>query len=189
MKKILVLICIILCIFTVTEIITSFGVFESSFSEDSEVDVAKWHIYVNNSSLNDTENVFYVNNITYTNNQHVSANRFAPGVSGSFLIEIDPTDTEVSFKYELSIDLSSNQYSQIRVDNIEGISGTSLTVQDGVYSRIFRLSEIQAEKKDLIRVTFSWINNDANNDSDSLLGMSDGNIEIPVNIKFSQYVE
>lgn len=188
MKKILIIICFILCVFTIRQVSTSFAVFESSYSEDVEADVAKWHIYVNDYNLNDTDNVFYVNNVTYTNNQHVSANRFAPGVTGTFLLEIDPTDTEVSFKYEISFD-STNLPSQVRIDNVEGIGGTNLTLQNNVYSRIFRLSEIQAEMTDTIRVTFSWANNDVNNDSDSTLGQSEGDIEIPINIKFSQYVE
>ena len=188
MKKVLMLVSFIVCVFTIKKITTSFGVFESSYGEDVDADVAKWHIYVNNNDLDGNDNVFYVNSITYTNNQHVSANRFAPGVTGSFLLEIDPTDTEVSFKYEISID-ESDLPSQVSITNVQGINGTNLTVQNGVYSRIFRLSEIQSERKDNIRVTFGWANNDANNESDSLLGQSEGDIEIPINIKFTQYVE
>ena len=189
MKRALLVASAVLLIFTCVQITKSFGVFQSTVEEDADIDIAKWHIKVNNYDLNDMNNVFHVDNITYTNNQHVTTNRFAPGVTGTFLLEIDPTDTEVSFKYELSIDLSDSQYSQIQIDSIEGINGTNLTVVDGVYSRVFTLDEINQDKTDTIRVTFTWEDDDENNSSDSELGSSDGNFEIPVNIKFSQYVE
>ncbi len=188
MKKALISASLVLLILTIAQITKSFGVFETVFTDDSDVNIAKWHIYVNDYDLNSSNNTFYVDNITYTNNEGVSTGRFAPGVTGTFLLEIDPTDTEVSFQYELTIDLSGLDYSQIRIDSIEGINNTNLTVFNNVYSRVFTLNEIYDGKKDTIKVTFSWENDDDNNESDSLLGSSDGYIEIPVNISFSQYV-
>lgn len=189
MKKALIITSSLFLILTVFQITKSFGVFETRFTEDSNINIAKWHIYVNDYNLNNTNNTFYVDNITYTNNEGVSEGRFAPGVTGSFLLEIDPTDTEVSFEYSLSIDLSGLEYDQIRIDSIEGIDGTNLTVNEGVYSKVFPLSDIYDGKTDTIKVTFSWINDDENNDSDSELGSSSGNIEIPINIRFNQYIE
>lgn len=189
MKKFLIILCFVFLCLTIHTIYTSFGLFETGYEEESNFSIAKWNIKVNNENLNGNENVFHVDNITYLNNGGVSMDRFAPGVTGSFLLVIDPSDTEVSFKYDLSIDLSDNEYSQIRIDSIEGINGTTLDVSSGVYSRVFSLSEIEAEKKDTIKVTFSWVNSDENNDSDSLLGQSEGTFDIPVNIKFTQYNE
>ena len=105
MKKNLILISSILLILTCVQIIRSFGVFQSTYSEDNDLNIAKWHINVNDYDLNNTENTFYVDSITYRNNSGVVTGRFAPGVTGEFLLEIDPTDTEVSFEYHLSIDL------------------------------------------------------------------------------------
>lgn len=189
MKKVLIIVSSILLLFTFTQIMKSFGVFQTIYSEDNDLNIAKWHINVNNYDLNNTENTFYIDNITYRNNSGVVAGRFAPGVTGEFLLEIDPNDTEVSFQYNLSIDLSGSQYSQIHIDSIEGVNNTNLVLNNGVYSRVFTLSEIQNEKVDTIKVTFSWDNNDVNNESDSELGMSDGNFNIPINISFSQYIE
>ena len=189
MKKFLIVLCFIFFCLTIHTIRTSFGLFESNYDEDDDLTIAKWNIKVNNENLNGNENTFHVDNITYLNNSNVDADRFAPGVVGTFLLVIDPSDTEVSFKYDLSIDLSDNEYSQIKIDSIEGTSGTTLDYNEGVYSRVFSLSEIEANKKDTIKVTFSWENSDENNESDSLLGQSDGTFDIPVNIKFTQYHE
>lgn len=189
MKKFLIILCFIFFCLTVHTIYTSFGLFESNYNEDNDLAIAKWNIKVNNENLNGNNNTFHVDNITYLSNSNVSLDRFAPGVTGSFLLVIDPCDTEVSFKYDLSIDLSDNEYSQIIIDSIEGVEGTTLDYNDGVYSRVFSLSEIEANKKDTIKVTFSWENSDDNNESDSLLGQSADNFDIPVNIKFTQYHE
>ena len=189
MKKFLIIFCFIFFCLTIHTIRTSFGLFESVYNEDNDLTIAKWNIKVNNENLNGNENTFHVDNITYLNNSNVDTDRFAPGVVGTFLLVIDPSDTEVSFKYDLSIDLSDNEYGQIKIDSIEGTSGTTLDYNDGVYSRVFSLSEIEANKKDTIKVTFSWENSDENNESDSLLGQSGGTFDIPVNIKFTQYHE
>lgn len=189
MKKGLILASCLLLILTLFQISKAYGVFQTVVNDDAEFGVAKWRIFVNNSDLNNNNNVFYVDNITYTNNSHVSASRFAPGVSGEFIIEIDPKNTEVAFKYELSVDLSNNTYNQIKIDSIEGLSGTNLTNTDGVYSRVFTLSEIRNQKVDSIKVSFSWDNEDSNSTSDSILGSLGENFNIPVNIKFSQYIE
>ena len=63
---------------------------------------------------------------------------------------------------------------------------TNLTYFNGVYSRIFTLSEIESHKVDRIKVKFSWDDDESHDESDSLFGSSEGNFEIPVNIKFSQ---
>lgn len=186
-KKVLIFVsCIFLCL-TFGQILSSFGVFETKLEGAKDLKVAKWHIYVNDYDLNGTENKFYVDNVTYTNSKGETVQKFAPGVTGTFLLVIDPKDTEVSFKYDLSIDLSSSGYEQIKVDSIEGIDGTVLTNQNNVYSRTVPLSDIKALKTDKIKVTFSWTWDDQYNESDSTLGLiADKTFSIPISIKFDQ---
>ncbi len=188
MKKTLTVISCLFLVLTFFQITKSFGVFETRYAEDSDIDIAKWHIYVNNYNLNNTDNIFYIDSITYTNNSGVSTNRFAPGVTGSFLLEIDPTDTEVAFEYQLTIDLSDSLYDQISIDSIQGVNGTTLTANNGVYNRVVSLDDINNEVTDTIQVTFTWNDDGNHDDSDSELGASDGNFEIPVNISFNQYI-
>ena len=97
MKKALIITSSLFLILTVFQITKSFGVFETRFTEDSNINIAKWHIYVNDYNLNNTNNTFYVDNITYINNEGVSEGRFAPGVTGSFLLEIERISTRIEF--------------------------------------------------------------------------------------------
>lgn len=186
-KKILISIFILILCLTTIEIITSFGLFETNKTGTKQLDIAKWNIYVNNYNLNGNNNTFTVDTITYTNNEGVTTGKFAPGVTGQFILVIDPRDTEVAFRYNLSIDLSSSQYSQIQIDRIEGIEGTNLTVTNNVYSRIVSLNDITNHRKDKIKVTFSWANDGTTDESDSTLGQEGGTFEIPITISFNQY--
>lgn len=186
MKKLLLIIAILFLSLTVFELINSYGVFETKTRADSDLKIAKWNIAVNNADLNGQNQTFLIDNITYTNTEGVSTNKFAPGTSGTFLLEIDPQDTEVAFKYELSIELPP-EYSQIQIDSIEGQNGTNLTYQDGIYSKVVPLNDVKAQKKDQIKVTFTWLK-DANDESDSILGSTKESFEIKVNIKFEQYM-
>lgn len=189
MKKLLIAICFIFVCLTIVELSLSFGVFESKLDGDATLNVAKWHIYVNDTDINGKDNTFYIDNITYTNNDGVSADKFAPGVTGEFILVIDPTDTEVAFKYNISFDTATNLYEQIKIDNIEAINDTEVTVENGVYSRIVSLDDIANKKQDMLKVTFSWINDDIYNESDSALGLNKGSsFEIPINITFEQYI-
>lgn len=189
MKKIIIIACFILLLITTYEVARVFGVFQTIYNDDASFNIAKWHIYVNNEDINGTSSTFYVGNITYTNNEGVSVDRFAPGVTGEFILEIDPTDTEVAFEYGLSVDLSGSAYSQIHIDSITGIDNTNLNISNDVYSRVFTLDEIKAHKVDRIKIAFTWDNDESNNSTDSILGSTGEDFEIPINMTFFQYIE
>lgn len=190
MKKILIIISILFCCLTIFQVTKSFGLFESNIEDETDLTIAKWHIVVNDSDLNQTDRTFYVDEISYVDREGNAVSKFAPGVTGNFLIEIDPKDTEVAFEYKMKIDLENQEYEQITVDEVIGINGTQLTEQDGTYSRVMTLDEIEAGKKDTIQVIFHWEWNDAYNDSDSKLGQDpDSQFLIPITIGFEQYIE
>ena len=188
MKKTLIFISVVFLLLTVLQVANSFGLFETKIENETDLEVAKWHIFVNQYDLNGQDQTFYVDQITYTDRQGKQVDHFAPGVTGTFQIVIDPTDTEVSFQYQMKIDMSQNQYKQIQLDQIEGLNGIQLTEQDGVYSRVMTLNEIEKGIKDTIQVTFHWDFDDKNNDSDSMLGQTpDSKFTIPISIQFEQY--
>lgn len=189
MKKILIIISIVFFVFTVVQIGKSFGVFETKIENESELEIAKWNIYVNDYDLNGNNQTFYVDEITYQDQEGNSVDYFSPGVTGSFLIVIDPKNTETAFTYSLSIDLSQNDYEQIQIDEIKGMNGLQLTEQNGVYSHLVTLPSIESGIKDTIQVTFHWEMDEKYNDSDSSLGQDpDSQFKIPISIQFEQYV-
>ena len=68
---------------------------------------AKVQIKVNNLAVSDLEelkNNFALANINWNNNSHVKSGKAAPGSVGDFHIIIDPNDTDVSFRYDITFD-------------------------------------------------------------------------------------
>lgn len=189
MKKVLIVICLLFLFLTIFELSLTYGVFETKVEGDKDLNVAKWTILVNDNDITGENHTFYVDDVTYTNNEGVNTDKFAPGVSGEFILIIDPSNTEVAFEYEIAFDLNSNKYEQIKVDSIEGVNGTVLNLENGIYSKVITLSDIENEKKDMVKVNFSWVDDEKYNESDSQLGLDENStFEIPVNIRFSQYV-
>lgn len=187
MKKVFIIIGCIFLGLTIFECASSFAVFETNLDTENDLDIANFHIFVNDYDLG-VNNTFYIDDITYTNNEGVSEGKFAPGVTGEFILEIDPKDTEVSVLYELNIQMDE-RYPQIKLDSVEGIDGTILTKKDNIYSNIITLDDITNGKTNKIKVVFSWEDNEENNESDSTLGFDGtGVMEIPINIKFNQYM-
>lgn len=187
MKKAFIIIGCIFLGLTIFEFTSSLAVFETNVDVENDLDIANFHIFVNDYDLG-VSNTFYIDNITYTNNGGVSEGKFAPGVTGEFILEIDPKDTEVSVLYELNIQMDE-RYPQIKLDSVEGIDGTILTKKDDIYSNIITLDDITNGKTNKIKVVFSWEDNEENNESDSTLGFDGtGVMEIPINIKFNQYM-
>ena len=156
MKKTLIVLSLVLLIFTFYQIKTSFGLFETKIDNDNELAIAKWHIYVNDNDLTGKEETFTVTDITYSNNSGVSEGYFAPGTTGSFLLIIDPKDTEVSFTYELAITL--DKYPNIKIDSIIHLQLANIIYI--IIKIIFKLRKV--EKKN---VRYKTSNRKFNDDS------------------------
>ncbi len=189
MKKVLIVLSLVLFSLTILEISSSFAVFESNVTGDFESSLAKWQILVNNSDINGVDRELLVDSITYKDRFGEVTDTFAPGVTGEFILEIDPQNTDVSFTYELKFDTIEQSLEQIKIESVEGVNGTVLTYQDGVYSKLVTLEAIENGIKDFIKITFRWEFDDKYNESDSSLGL-DPNSEyiFPFTIKFSQYL-
>ena len=174
---------------TVYNIGNSFALFESDFTIDAGSTAGSWNILVNNVDITGSSGTFTVNNVNVTGNNHVVANKMAPGTSAYFDINIVPTGTDVSIRYDLTFDFSLLSTS-ISVDDITELNNRTL-VQTGenTYSGVITLSEIENDTVSNVRVVIIWDNDENNNETDSELGMDlNGSISIPVQIDVTQYL-
>ncbi len=171
-------------------IASSFALFESSKTHTTENDIAAWRVKVNNSAISGDTSTFTVNNVTWITQTNVKPGKVAPGMTGYFDIIIDPNDTETSIMYDVTFDFSGLDPDQFEIDNIVEINNKPIVKTDEfTYSNIITLSEIEEDETNTIRVYLSWINDEANNDKDSELGMVANNtLEIPVEVVITQYM-
>ena len=109
---------------------------------------------------------------------------------GLLVAEIDPTDTDVSVRYDIDFDFSEFENTNIVVSSIEEVNNRTI-VKTGLnkYTGVIPLSDIKNGVTNTIRVNIKWDNNEDNNEYDSEIGTVSGNVKsIPVLVNVSQYL-
>lgn len=191
-KKILIILCASVLILLCLEVKNTYSLFETNGTGVASEKLAKWQIKVNNTyvtTLTEDRNTFNLGSIEWENQGHVKVGKAAPGSVGKFYIEIDPTNTEVSFLYELTLDTSSLNNSEFQITNVKEVNGkTFLRTSENTYVGIVPLNEIQTSTKYKIEVNVIWNNKEENNKADYELGSrADLEIDIPVTVVVRQY--
>ena len=188
MKRWLLILFIALLLFTGYEISNSFALFESENAIVVNSDIGKWQIKVNDISIKDST-TFSITNVSVEENENVMEDRFAPDTRGYFDIVIDPNDTEVAIRYDLSYRDDMVVNSKISITEVSVVEGTNV-IQTGpkAYSGVINLDQIEAGENIVIRFYVEWLNDEANNEVDSLYGKGEAQIEIPIEILFTQYL-
>lgn len=197
-RKILSVVFIIMLIITIIVINRTYALFESNVDFSINMDIAKWNIAVNDTAvMSNTVETFLIKNLTLQPNSKVVDGKVAPGSQGTFEVEIDFKDTDVSVQCEIVLD------SQRIADS--GVSFSGFTVDDNDitvthnsdtnHSMIIPLSKIKHEGstdsyKITMQIAFEWTNDESRNKEDTLMGTSATRLkmDVPISIKFMQYV-
>lgn len=191
-KKILIILGGLFFLLLCLEVRNTYSLFETNGEAIVSKKLAKWQIKVNNTyltTLSEDRNTFSLGSIEWESIDHVKEGKAAPGSKGKFYIEIDPTTTEVSFLYEITLDTSSLNNSEFQITNVREVNDKQLIrISENTYVGIVPLKEIQAKTKYNVEVSVIWNNNEANNEADYELGSrADLEIDIPVMVEVRQY--
>lgn len=192
-KKFFALVCICLVLVLSYKIIQTYALFQSEMFGTVELNNATWKIKVNKTEITKgIEESFVIEEINTTQNENVKPGKIAPGISGSFEIEIDPTDTDVSIQYEIILDESRFDGSNLKIKSVEEILENNVLnkVDTYKYCGIIPLEDIKLGIKNLIKVELEWENNEDYNDGDTKLGLQGSSkIGIPIQVRVSQYLD
>lgn len=193
---------------TVSLMSNTYSRYVADTTGNMEMQFAKWKILVNNNDITDGS----VSSIELTpvldENSNVAKNKLAPSSKGYFDIEIDPTNVEVSFDYEVSLevlnedipDLLVTKYSIIKSDDNLDKDFLELDIVDNVISGTFKYKNVASGSDEVftfkpftIRVYFEWFNDTTSTESDeahTMIGMNaeDYSLQIKANIKFEQNI-
>ena len=185
MKKFSLIIFSFLLIFLIFQFVNNYGLLESNAEAEVNPEIGKWNITLNGVDVTVT-NEINASNLIYTGG-NVENGYFAPGVTGTYDIVIDPKNTDVSIRYDISADLSSlSSHPNISFS----ISGASVTnTENGVttYSGAIPLSSIKQGNKTTLQAKLVWTNDEQYNDLDSMLNGSEAWLNIVITAKFTQY--
>lgn len=191
-KKVITLIIICIISIIIYEVIHIYAVFQSDISGDITLKNGVWHILVNETEISTAqEKSFVIDKINLENSQNVKEGKLAPGTKGNFLISIDPKDTNVSIRYDISLSENGLTNKNIKIRNItrENNEKPLINTGEGTYTGIITLEEIQNNKIDNIKVEIEWVNQEQNNEEDTELGsIYDSTLSVPITIKFTQYL-
>ena len=109
-KKLKLFIALISLFYSVSLIQTTYAKYTSSADANANLTVARWNILINNQDIK--QNSDFTNNITptFTGTTNIAANIIAPTSEGYFDVVVNGNNTDVTFKYTITItqDLASN---------------------------------------------------------------------------------
>lgn len=190
-KKVLSILCAISLCVTIATIRNTYSKYADEATGILESNVARWNIKLNNTDITN-ENVysFVIDNITINGNQNVASGKIAPGLSGYFDINIDPSNTDVSVKYEVTINPENFENSNIHIVDVHEIGNNTL-IKTGEYSYtgVILLDDIQESRTNTVRIEIEWDSISIEDESDYEYALSLGNkLELPVSVNVKQYI-
>ena len=156
-----------------------------------EGSVAKWNIVVNDTNVKNNDTLTETITPVFAGSTHVAANVIAPTVTGYFDLELDATDVDVSFTYNISVTRNSS---------LRDFVVTGYKVDDGAVNNIDVSVETPTISDDIlltdttrvhtIRVYIGW-NDDAstqelNNAGDTAVTNTLDDVTLTVNMSFIQ---
>lgn len=191
LKKCLIIITMLAFSFTLYKVSTTYALLQSETKSQIKQEIGKWNIKINESDItNGLSQEVVIDNFSMDENANVKSGKIAPGVSGSLELVLDPVDTDVAVRFDVSIDeVEEQQIELVSIEKIDG-PGTIVKTAANTYSGIMNLSEITNQTaKTTIKIVVRWENNEANNESDTKIGTSTGyKLKVPIKINVSQYL-
>ena len=186
MKKNLWIACFLMAFISLYFVVDTMALLESSGEAIIEKSVGKWEITLNDLdiTLNDT---LTFDDFLYAENENVQEGYFAPGTEASYEIEVNPGNTDVSIRYDITVNFTNlenhpNIYASVKAGE------TELTGMNGTYSGVMSLSDIKNGKTLILDIILIWEDDENYNEADGVFGQEDASFTIPITMKFSQYL-
>ena len=175
-------------------------------NSDVQIEFAKWQILVNETDITNNASSSIVLKPIVEENEFVKQNTIAPSSKGYFDIDIDPTNVDVSFDYEITLEVLN--------ENIPDLMITKYSILDSNYNEgdALEINNIENSKINgtlnfdnktenfkfepfTMRIYFEWFGGESeqmNDEADSKVGneavTNDTNLDIKANITFAQKI-
>lgn len=193
-KKLLLLligICICFLLFFIVQI---YAKYLTSAEGSTELTIASWNIKVNDLSIKNNSDISNSIVPIFPGSEHIAENIIAPTVEGYFDLNLDFSDADVSFKYEIISSADENS-------SVKDLVATGYSIDDGekitfenyndpISETIELASNIETRK---IRIYIMWNDNETTqimtNDDDTVSTTSENPALFHVNVSFTQITE
>lgn len=188
-KKIKIILLLLSLSLTMAFMSDTYSRYVADTTGDIEVQFAKWQILVNTQDITSGEAKSIDLQPVVIENEHIAANTFAPSSKGYFDIAVDPTNVNVSFGYNISLevlnkdipDLMITQYSFLDKTGVEGekkdIDNTNNV--DGLIENAIDEQVLYNKEKPFepftVRIYFEWFEGEGEKQddaADTVIGMN-----------------
>ena len=198
--------CLLLCFMSNT-----YSRYVADTTGNLKIAFAQWQILVNNDDITNNTTSSVVLNPIIEKNEYVENNKLAPSSTGYFDISIDPTNVDVAFNYEITLqvinenipDLIISKYAILNEEYDENTTITYNNIENNKIEGSLDLEKIASDSDEIIesnfkpfiiRVFFEWYEGESelmNDKEDTLVATStdDNQLEISAKIKFEQKLE
>ena len=131
-KKALIFLCLCIILLIIYGVVRIYALFHSELGASVQLKNGTWNIIVNGTDITKgTDIQFDINNVTVEENEHVKPGNIAPGLTGTFKINIDPKNTNVSTRYDIYLDEEKLINPNIQIKSIkERLNGNELEKTD-----------------------------------------------------------
>lgn len=178
---------LILCI---TQIQQTYAKYLDTKEGDTDFTIAKWKILVNQQDITEASTMSSLITPVYIENEHMKEGVIAPEREGYFDLVIDSSNTEVSFRYDISVTSSENS-------SVNDLIITGYSLNDSeiipVSDQLNNLSNViyytDTNKENKIRIYFKWrdgTGENMNNEADTNASIQGVNAKLKANITFTQ---
>lgn len=191
-KKLFLLVIMCIGILLIYKIINIYALFQSEMKGNVELDNGVWNIIINGDKITtgvDAE--FVIDRIETTQNDYVKPGKLAPGLSGSFEIAINPENTNVSVRYDVTLNQEELGESNLTIKSIKEVeTGYQLIkTAENTYTGIIPLQDINNGVTHKIKMEVEWLDDGLNNESDTIVGKNETHqLQIPIIVHAIQYL-
>lgn len=171
----------------------------ASSTGNVEVEFAKWQILVNKTDIttNNTSTITF--EPTIEQNVNVADNKIAPSSTGYFDIEIDPTNIDVSFKYNINLNIDNENIPDLVITKYtiipENYTDKDVikynTLENNTLENTLTYDSKNPFKKFTIRVYFQWYEGEnelMDDQKDTQIANTDTTFTINASINFEQII-
>lgn len=191
LQKILILLSCVALFFSINTIMDTYGKYFTKVEEDAEIKIARWRILINGEDVRNNASTKEIITPIFLGNENISSGVIAPHAEGYFDLIIDGSDADVSFKYDISININENSsvkdliVTGYKIDDGEIIPSTMDDIITG------NVPLTQENKIINVRVFIKWDDGESSsmtNEDDTTATGSGINAKLDVSLNFTQII-
>lgn len=196
-KKVYFILLLVSCSISLSLISTTYSRYVAGTNGNIDVMLAKWQLLINNQDITNETNSEMVITPVIEENNNVKKNYLAPSSKGYFDINIDASNVDVSYSYDLTINTDNEELNNLLIYKYAILPNTYndgekieyTTITDGKITNEVLFDNNNPDFKYepfTIRIYFEWYDD---TDINTSISSDLDNYKINVSMKFKQLIE